>query len=79
VGSYTSQINIVGLVYAIGKLDLVSLPESLTITGGMMARKISIISVAAGVTTYDNTIVNEAIGNPIYSPVVTVEHWEETY
>jgi len=79
VGSYTSQINIVGLVYAIDKLDLVSLPESLTITGGMMARKISIISVAEGVATYDNIIVNEAIGNPIYSPVVTVEHWEETY
>lgn len=78
-GSFTLQTNIVGLVYATDKLDFVGLPASVNITGGMMARKISIISVVQGVTTYDSTIVNEAIGNPVYSPVVTIEHWEETY
>lgn len=79
VGSYTLQMDIVGLIYATDKLDLIGLPETLTITGGMMARKISIISVSQGITTYDDTIVREVIGEPLYSPIVTVEHWEESY
>jgi len=79
ISSFTLQINIVGLIYATDKLNLVGLPETIDITGGMMARKISIISVMQGITTYEKSIVDEVIGNPTYSPIVTIEHWEETY
>jgi len=78
-GRYTLQIDIVGLVYATDKLDLVRVPQTVDVTGAMMARKISIINVAEGVTTWDSAIVKETIGTPAYSPVVTVEHWEESY
>ena len=80
VGLATQRIDIVGLLYANDKFELISLPQSFNITGGMAARKITITSIWQGLNiTYDSIIISEAIGNPIYSPVVTVEHWEETY
>jgi len=80
VGLATRRIDIVGLLYANDKFELISLPESFNITGGMIARKITITSVWQGLNiTYDEAIVNEAIGSPSFSPVVTIEHWEETY
>jgi len=28
---------------------------------------------------YDNNIIIQTLGNPAYSPIITVEHWEEEY
>lgn len=92
-GPYSSfeDINIVGLLYAYDELKIVSMPKSFNITGGILARKISFTSAWLPVNIYlDNIIISEAIwGGPVppieedlpypYSPVVTIEHWEETY
>ncbi len=80
VGLYANQINITGLVYANDEFSLASMPQSFNITGGMIARKLSLVSIwqALNVTLNDE-IVREATGLPTYSPVVQVEHWEETY
>jgi len=79
IGSFSLSTNIVGLLYALDKIDLIGLTERFEITGGLMGRKISFINVPQGVATYNDDIVKETIGEPIYSPVVTIEHWEETY
>ncbi len=90
-GPYSSfqDINITGLVYAYDEMKMVSMPQSFNITGGILARKISFTSAWLPVNIYlDNTIVSKAVwGGPNpppdedlpYSPIVTIEHWEETY
>ena len=80
VGIYTDQINVTGIVYVNDEFKLVSLPQSFNIIGGILARKISLTSIWQALNvTLDNNLINEAIGNPTYSPVVQVDHWEETY
>lgn len=90
-GPYSSfqDIEIVGLVYANDEIRLVSLPLSFNLTGGMLARKIALTSIWSPLNIYlDNLIISEGIWagplppegeKPPYSPVVTVEHWEESY
>lgn len=79
-GLFLETININGLLYANDELSLVSLPASFNIIGGMMARKMSLVSVWQALNiTLDNDLINEAIGDPTYSPIVQIEHWEETY
>lgn len=90
-GLYSSSqdINITGLVYAYDEMKIVSMPNSFNITGGILARKISFTSAWLPVNIYlDNIIISEAVWGgsepPLesdlpYSPVVTIEHWEETY
>ncbi|MFH1643050.1 MAG: hypothetical protein ABH967_00185 [Patescibacteria group bacterium] len=90
-GPYSSfqNIDITGLLYAYDEIKVVSMPQNFNITGGVLARKISFTSSWIPVNIYlDNTIIAEAVwggSNPPleaelpYSPVVTIEHWEETY
>jgi Tfp pilus assembly protein PilX len=90
-GLYSSfqNIDITGLLYATDEMRMVSMPQSFIVTGGILARKISLTSTWSAVNVYlDNTIIAEAIWagpeppageTPPYSPVVTIEHWEESY
>ena len=90
-GPYSSftDINIIGLVYSQDEIRLTSFPNTFNITGGIIARKFSLTSVFAPLKIYlDNAIILEGIwggveppegGVPPYSPIVTIEHWEETY
>jgi len=90
-GFYSSYhtIEIVGLIYANDEIKIVSVPQIFRVTGGVIGRKVSIVSVWASINFYlDNTIIKEGIwaGSqppgeeaPPYSPVVTIDHWEESY
>ncbi len=80
VGIYANRIDITGLLYVNDEFKLVSLPQSFNIVGGILARKMSFTSIWQALNiTLDNDLINEAIGNPTYSPVVQIDHWEETY
>jgi len=69
-----------GLIYANDKINILSLPNDINVTGGLVSRKITLTSLWQGVNIiYDNSIVNYGLGNPQFSPIVTVEHWEEEY
>lgn len=69
-----------GLIYANDKINILSLPNKIDVLGALVGRKITLTSLWQGVNiTYDNSIVNYTLGNPIFSPIVTVEHWEEEY
>lgn len=91
-GRYSSfsNVQIVGLIYTLGNFELISLPNLYEIIGGQIAAgNFSLTSVSQGLNVYlDNTIIEEGIwggpappegGAPPYSPVVTIEHWEESY
>jgi len=78
------NIKIGGLIYAEEQLRMTNFPYSFTVKGGILARKIYITSVSFGALLdiyLDNSIISEGLGefDPLYSPVITVEHWEEVY
>jgi hypothetical protein len=69
-----------GLIYANDKINILSLPYSIAVTGGLVSRKITLTSIWQAMTiVYDNSVVNYTLGDPQFSPIVTVEHWEEEY
>jgi len=89
-GSYSAfdDINITGVVYCTNELNLISVPKTMNITGGMITRKLDIRSLWQGLNvTLDNDIIRYGLGyiingeptEPQYSPIITVEHWEEAY
>ena len=83
------DVTIVGLIYSQDEIRLVSVPRSFEVVGGIIARKFSLTSAWSHLNIYlDNDIIKEGVwggltppggSRPPYSPVVTVEHWEESY
>jgi len=79
---WTGAINITGAIYANDQLSLLSFPAgfSFNVTGGLIARKLTITSVWQPLNiNYDNLILIEALGAAEFSPILTVDHWEEEY
>lgn len=79
---FTGTININGVVYANDQLNILSFPFGFNfdVTGGLISRKLSVISVWEPLNiTHDNTILVDTLGASDFSPVITVEHWEEEY
>lgn len=69
-----------GIIYGNDQINLLSLPGKFDVTGALISRKLNLISVWKGVSiTFDSSIVNYGLGSPQFSPIVTVEHWEERY
>jgi len=89
-GLYSSfqDINIVGVIYANDETKLISVQKSFNVLGGIIARKLSFTSLWQWLNiTLDNEKILYGLGykiddtpiNPVYSPVIMVEHWEESY
>jgi len=81
-GAYTEGANINGLLYANDQLDVGSLPtEGFDIVGAAVARKLSIFSClqTLNITFNPDNILELSGGGAEFSPVITVEHWEEEY
>ncbi|MDD4900702.1 MAG: hypothetical protein PHS62_01150 [Patescibacteria group bacterium] len=80
--SWTGQTNITGTVYANDQISITNFPFgfSFTVTGGLIARKLTITSAWQPINIYyNNAILVEALGASEFSPLITVEHWEEEY
>jgi len=83
------ETNITGLIYAEDEMTIISLPTAFEVVGGIIARKFSLISAWNPLNIYlDNDIIREGMWGgddppegeaPPYSPIVTIEHWEESY
>jgi hypothetical protein len=81
-GVYTEGANINGLLYANDQLDIGSLPsEGFNVVGAAVARKLSIISCwqPLNITFNSDNILELSGSGGEFSPVITVEHWEEEY
>jgi len=90
-GPYSSfqDIEITGLIYANDEIRITSLPQSFTVTGGILARKIYFGSLWSDFNIcLNNSIILEGVWagpkppegtKPPFSPIVTIEHWEEAY
>jgi len=85
------DIDVTGLLYSEGEMNIISVPHAFKVEGGIIARKFDFDSgwLNNPLNIYlDNDRIKEGVwggpepppGEPIvYSPIVTVEHWEETY
>ncbi len=80
-GIFGGNINIAGLLYTSDSVEFDTfLPSVLNITGGIIARRVATSSLWNSLNIiYDSDIIMTALGQPLYSQVVTVEHWEEQY
>lgn len=89
-GSYSAfdTVSISGVIYCINELNMISMPETVNITGGVITRKLDIWSPSGEINvTLDNDIIRYGLGymidgeviEPEYSPLISVEHWEESY
>lgn len=79
---WTGNININGIVYANDQLDVLSFPLgfSFNANGGLISRKLTITSVWQPINiTHNNNYLVEVLGATEFSPIITVEHWEEEY
>ena len=80
---------ITGVVYTMERIIGNNMPGSFTVRGGIIGRMVKFTGVSEWFNLFlDNEIIRYGLGyydvegNPIrpqYSPVVTVEHWEESY
>ncbi|MDO8260498.1 MAG: hypothetical protein Q7T50_03325 [Candidatus Magasanikbacteria bacterium] len=79
---WAGQLNAHGIIYANDQLNVTSFPIgfSFNAEGGLISRKLTITSVFQPINIIRNDeILNDTIGTMIFSPVITVEHWEEEY
>lgn len=84
------NIIIEGVIYANDEIRIVSVPKSFEVVGGIIGRKVSLSSVWQWLNVVlNNDIIIYGLGYKIdgeiispdatFSPVITIEHWEESY
>jgi hypothetical protein len=78
---YTGDINLNGVAYATDQLDILNYAgNGFNVTGSLVSRKLTITSSWNPINiTYDNEIVVSSLNNSTFSPIITIEHWEEEY
>ncbi|MDP1709815.1 MAG: hypothetical protein Q8L21_02925, partial [Candidatus Komeilibacteria bacterium] len=84
VGGFSSNMTVDGLVYSGGSFTLMggnwSEGVSLIINGGIISQNIDLFSMWLPVNiTLNQPYINETLGSPIFSQVLSINHWEEEY
>ncbi|MBU4204793.1 hypothetical protein KKH26_01250, partial [Patescibacteria group bacterium] len=84
------EINITGVIYANDEIRIISVPTPFNVVGGIIGRKLSLTSVWQWLNiVLNNDIIIYGLGYKIddapvspdstFSPVITIDHWEESY
>jgi len=79
---WSGDIDVNGVVYASDQLNILSVPFGFNFNadGGLISRKLTITSVWTPINiTRNEEILVSSVGTMEFSPVITVEHWEEEY
>ncbi|MFA6304677.1 MAG: hypothetical protein WCV73_04795 [Patescibacteria group bacterium] len=80
VGSYTNSLNIQGLIYSNNNLNIDASGLTFSLTGGIVARDLSINSLWNSLTiNYNEDLIFRTLGISNQSPVININHWEEEY
>ncbi len=86
--SLKEELNFSGVIYAGDAINMVSVPQKMNITGGIISRKINLMSLQERLeVTLDNERINYGLGHmvngsmidPEFSSIIRIEHWEEVY
>lgn len=81
----STVLNMTGIIYSCDQMNMSS--SSGSITGAILARKIAFSTLSSLNITLNNDIILYGLGYiingepviPTYSPVITIDHWEESY
>ncbi len=81
----STTMNITGTIYSYDQMNMSS--SSGDITGAILGRKFNFSSLPSLTINLDNDIMLYGLGyiidgqpvNPTFSPVITIDHWEEAY
>ena len=80
LGFGIKALYIEGLVYAGDEMRLTSIAAPVEIHGGIAVRKFTLSSMWQGIDIYlDPDVIIDTFGDAQYSPVITIDHWEEEY
>jgi hypothetical protein len=80
LGLFTNVFTVTGVIYALDRFQMLQILQTPSITGAIFARDIDFNGILSPTTiTHSQTIVDNSLGVPQYSPVISVEHWEEEY
>jgi len=80
LGFGSSALNVNGLVYSGDETKLSSVAAPIVIQGGVVVKKLTLSSLWNGIDIYlDSDVIVDTFGNPQYSPLITIDHWEEKY
>ena len=79
VGSYTSKMDINGVLYSGDKSSFSALFGTVNVHGGIAAGSLSFSSLGSGFNLYldPDVIIDTLKGG--YSPIINIDHWEEEY
>ena len=80
LGFGIKAMDINGLIYAGDEIRISDAGAFIEIHGGIASRKFRLSSMWNGVDIYlDPDVITDTFGDPEYSPVITIDHWEEEY
>jgi len=80
--AWTGNIDIDGIIYASDSLNILNFSAgyNFDVTGAIMGRKLTITSSWDPINiTHNSGIVSDGLGISSFSPIITIEHWEEEY
>ncbi len=76
----TSATDIEGVIYAADEIMIMDFADNMDLTGVTIARNLDIISIWQPINMiFDEEILSDTLEETEFSPVITVEHWEEEY
>jgi len=79
-GTESESLYIEGLIYGGYEMRLSSINAPLEIHGGIAASKFTLSSIWNGIDIYlDPDVIIDTFGSSEYSPVISINHWEEEY
>jgi len=80
LGTGAESLYIEGLVYSGHEMKVSSINAPIEIHGGIATSKFTLSSMWNGVDIYlDSDAIIDTFGNSEYSPVISINHWEEEY
>ena len=83
IGGFSAEADIDGLVYAGGKVkiqDGIFQNVDVNIVGGIISQNLDVLVLwEKTMITYNQQYVSDALGIPLFSQVLFINHWEEEY
>jgi hypothetical protein len=82
IGDYLlgeATLKIQGLIYSGSEIKFEDITAPVEIIGGIVAREFSFGTRGQADIHLDSEIAENTFRNPIYSPVITINYWEELY
>jgi len=83
IGGYSVSMDVDGLIYVGGSFraqDGILQSVNIDVNGGIIAQDYDLLMMWNPITiTHNQQYINEALGVPVFSQVLFINHWEEEY